>query len=134
MVVLDTNTVIYFFKGRGDVARRLLAVSPADVGVPAIVVHELETGIAKSSQPRKRRAQLDALLDVVQVLPFDREAAGRAARVRARLEAAGTPIGPLDVLIAGTALRHGATLVTSNSREFSRVPGLELEDWLKPGP
>ena len=134
MVVLDTNTVIYFFKGRGDVARRLLAVSPADVGVPAIVVHELETGIAKSSQPRKRRAQLYALLDVVQVLPFDREAAGRAARVRARLEAAGTPIGPLDVLIAGTALRHGATLVTSNSREFSRVPGLELEDWLKPGP
>ena len=77
----------------------------------------------------RRRAQLDRLLEVVTVLPFGPHEARTAAKIRATLEAAGTPIGPMDTLIAGAALAHGATLVSHNVREFSRVEGLRVEDW-----
>ncbi|WP_019628309.1 type II toxin-antitoxin system VapC family toxin [Thioalkalivibrio sp. AKL10] len=126
---LDTNTLIYFFKGHGKVAENLLATAPSDVLVPAIVVYELETGIAKSSEPEKRQKQLAELLDVVTVLPFDRPTASHAARIRAHLEQQGTPIGPMDTLIAATALAYNATLVTHNVAEFQRVPSLPLTDW-----
>ena len=126
---LDTNTLIYCFKGQGRVAEHLLATPPAAVRIPAIVVYELETGIAKSNEPEKRRVQLAELLDVVTILPFDQAAASRAAGLRAHLEGRGTPIGPLDTLIAATALVDGATLVTHNTAEFQRVPDLPLADW-----
>ena len=126
---LDTNTLIYFFKGQGEVARNLLAKAPADVMIPAVVVYEIETGIAKSTDPTKRRKQLAELLDTVAVLPFDVHAARSAAGIRARLERQGTPIGPMDTLIAGTALAHHATLVTHNTTEFQRIPELQLADW-----
>jgi tRNA(fMet)-specific endonuclease VapC len=129
MLVLDTNTLIYFFRGEGRVPARLLATSPADIAIPAVVVYELETGIAKSSEPTKRRSQLDQLLQVVTTLPFGLEEARAAATLRARLEAEGSPIGPMDTLIAGTALAHRGVLVTRNLREFGRVPGLVVEDW-----
>ncbi|AWP22322.1 VapC toxin family PIN domain ribonuclease [Acidiferrobacter sp. SPIII_3] len=129
MYVLDTNTLIYFFRGQGTVAERLLATSPTEVAIPAISAYELEVGIAKSTQPAKRRRQFDELLRMVTVLPFDRATAAAAARVRAMLEKAGQPIGPLDTLIAGTALAHRATLVTHNTREFRRVSKLALIDW-----
>lgn len=129
MYALDANTLIYYFKGVGNVAARLQETPPREVAIPAIVLYELEVGAAKSTQPRKR---LDGLLELrraARVLPFDEEAAHFAAGVRVRLERAGKPIGPLDTLIAGTALRYGATLVTHNTAEFSRVPGLRLADW-----
>ncbi len=129
MYVLDTNTLIYFFRGQGTVAERLLATSPTEVAIPAISAYELEVGIAKSTQPAKRRRQFDELLRMVTVLPFDRATAAAAARVRAMLEKAGQPIAPLDTLIAGTALAHRATLVTHNTREFRRVSKLALIDW-----
>lgn len=129
MIVLDTNTLIYFFRGEGRVAARLLATPPADIAIPAVVVYELETGIAKSSEPTKRRSQLDQLLQVVATLPVGLEEARAAATLRARLEAEGSPIGPMDTLIAGTALAHRGVLVTRNLREFGRVPGLVIEDW-----
>ena len=129
MYVLDTNTLIYFFRGQGTVAERLLATSPTEVAIPAISAYELEVGIAKSIQPAKRRRQFDELLRMVTVLPFDRATAAAAARVRAMLEKAGQPIAPLDTLIAGTALAHRATLVTHNTREFRRVSKLALIDW-----
>ena len=127
--VLDTNTLIYFFKGIGGVADRLLATPPSEVAVPAIVVYEIELGIAKSSNPGRRRQQLDQLLSAITILPFGRSEARVAARVRARLEAAGTPIGPLDTLIACNALALNGVLVTHNTAEFSRVEQLALEDW-----
>ncbi|ADC72036.1 PilT protein domain protein [Thioalkalivibrio sp. K90mix] len=126
---LDTNTLIYFFKGQGNVAENLLATAPADIQVPAVVVYELQTGIAKSSEPDKRQQQLAELLDVVTVLPFDRTTAEHAARIRAHLEQQGTPIGPMDTLIAATALANSVTLVTHNVTEFQRVPDLPLADW-----
>jgi tRNA(fMet)-specific endonuclease VapC len=127
--VLDTNTLVYFFRGDGRVAERLFAVSPAALAVPAVVLYELETGIAKSTDPTKRRGQLDRMLQVVTVLPFGEPEARAAATLRAAMEASGTPLGPLDTLVAGTALACAGTLVTRNLREFGRVPGLATVDW-----
>lgn len=129
MFLLDTNTLIYFFKGVGRVADNLLARSPKDIAVPSIALFELEVGIAKSNKPEKRRQQLDALISLVSILPFEAGAAKAAAAVRAGLETAGTPIGPYDTLIAGIALSNQAILVTHNTKEFSRVERLRLEDW-----
>jgi tRNA(fMet)-specific endonuclease VapC len=129
MFVLDTNTLVYFFRGEGEVARRLLSSAPAEIAIPTVVVYELETGIAKSKDAAKRRGQLDQLLQVVAVLPFGIEEARAAAVLRARLEHEGTPIGPMDALIAGTALAHRGVLVTRNVREFGRVPGLAVQNW-----
>ena len=126
---LDTNTLIYFFRNQGKVAQNLLNVAPARITIPAIVLFELETGIAKSTEPEKRLKQLAELLEVVRVLPFDQNAARESARIRACLEARGEPIGPMDTLIAGTALAEGATLVSRNTSEFGRVPSLRTADW-----
>jgi tRNA(fMet)-specific endonuclease VapC len=126
---LDTNILIYFFKGLGRVREQLLAVSPAEVAIPSVVLYELEIGIAQSTQPAKRRGQFETLLSVVNILPFDSTAARRAASVAASLLKAGKAIGPMDNLIAGTALAHDATLVTHNTKEFHRVRGLHLVDW-----
>jgi tRNA(fMet)-specific endonuclease VapC len=129
MFLLDTNTLIYFFKGQGNVAERLFAVPPGDVAISSVSLYEIEVGIAKSEQPTKRRRQFDTFVAVVSVLPFDRSAARAAATVRVDLQKRGLPIGPLDNLIAGVALAHRATLVTRNTREFSRVPNLAITDW-----
>ncbi|MDZ7790553.1 MAG: type II toxin-antitoxin system VapC family toxin [Xanthomonadales bacterium] len=129
MYALDTNTLIYFFKGIGQVAKNLLVQPPSEIQIPTVVAYEIETGIAKSERAEARRSQFDQLLDVVHLVPFDHAAARQAARLRACLERRGTPIGPLDTLIAGTALARGATLVTHNTGEFSRVEGLNLVDW-----
>lgn len=129
MWVLDTNTLIYFFKGEGRVADTLFQHSPKDIAVPTIVVYELQVGIAKSSSPQKRSKQLDELLSVVQVMPFHQREAKVAADIRAALETRGTPIGPYDSLIAGTALAHGATLVSRNTQAFRRIKNLRVEDW-----
>jgi tRNA(fMet)-specific endonuclease VapC len=129
MFALDTNTVIHFFKGAGEVAEHLLSVPPAEVAVPSIVVFELRTGVLKSAAPEARKAQLDTFLASTTVLGFERAEADAAASVRRMLESQGVPIGPFDTLIAGTALANGATLVTRNVREFRRVDGLEVVSW-----
>ncbi|MCQ9374626.1 type II toxin-antitoxin system VapC family toxin [Methyloversatilis sp. XJ19-13] len=131
MLILDSNTISYYFRGDPQVVLHLQALSPADVAVPAIVEYELRYGLLRlpplAAVPRL--AALAALLRPMQVLPFDSECAAQAARLRAELEATGTPIGPHDTLIAATVLRHQATLVTRNVREFSRVRGLQWLDW-----
>jgi len=128
--VLDTNTLIYFFRGRGSVAHELLKRPPSAVAIPSIVLYELEVGIAKSGAPKKRQRQLETLLATVKVLPFGTTEAREASRIRVGLESVGLSIGPYDTLIAATAKARGATLVTHNVREFERVPGLLIEDWL----
>ena len=126
---LDTNTLIYFFKGIGQVSERMLSTPPSDIAIPAVVLYELEVGIARSSSSDRRRAELDELTEVVNLLPFGRAEARAAAAVRADLERFGKPIGPLDTLIAGTALANRSILVTHNTGEFGRVPNLEIVDW-----
>jgi tRNA(fMet)-specific endonuclease VapC len=128
--ILDTNTLIYFFKGIGNVADNLLAVSPKDIGLPAVVLYELEYGIARSTSPKKRTKQLAELCALVEVLNFGHEEAKASAMIRVALEKKGTPIGPYDVMIAGTALSRQGILVTSNTKEFRRVPKLQIIDWL----
>ena len=129
MYVLDTNTLIYYFKGQGDVAQHMAAVPPQDIAISTIVLFELQVGIAKSTAPAKRTQQLQQLLSRVNLVPFDRDAALAAATIRAQLEQQGTPIGPIDVLIAGVAVSRQATIVTRNVGEFSRVVGLSIVDW-----
>jgi tRNA(fMet)-specific endonuclease VapC len=127
-VALDTNTLSYFMRGEGRVAQRLHGLSPQQVALPAIVVYEINFGLRRAA----RQQQLAAFARMVQattVLDFDVQAADHAARIRAELEAAGTPIGPHDLLIAATARRYQRVLVTHNTREFSRVTGLTLDDW-----
>ncbi len=129
MIVPDTNTLIYFFKGQGKVAERLLQTPPGELALPAIVLYELEVGIAKSNAPERRRAQLGELLAWVEVLPFGALESRCSALIRADLEKRSEPIGPMDVLIAGTAFAHDALLITRNLSEFGRIPGLRLENW-----
>ena len=99
---LDTNTLVYFFKGIGRVGERMLSTPPSDIAIPALVLYELEVGIAKSSSSGRRRAELDNVAEAVNILSFGRKEARAAAAVRADLERIGKPIGPLDTLIAGT--------------------------------
>lgn len=129
MFVLDSNCLIYYFKRQGRVVESFLRVSPQEIAIPAVALYELETGIAKSRFTERNRAQLDEVVSWITTLPFGLPEARASARIRASLKAKGRPIGPIDILIAGTALSHGATLVTHNTREFERVEGLSLVDW-----
>ena len=105
MFVLDTNTLIYFFKGEGRVAEHLWSTPPHEIAVPAVVLYELHVGIAKSTHPQKRLMQLRQFLGCTRVLPFGQGEAECAARVRADLELRGEGIGPMDTLI--TLLDYG---------------------------
>ncbi len=131
MLILDSNTISYYFRGDAQVVPRLQALSPSDIGVPAIVEYELRYGLLRlpTLAAAPRLAALSALLRPMQILPFDSECAAHAARIRVELEAVGTPIGPHDTLIAATVLRYQATLVTRNVREFTRVQGLQYLNW-----
>jgi tRNA(fMet)-specific endonuclease VapC len=128
--LLDTNTCIRYLNGRApNVPRRLQAVSPAEVRVCAVVKAEMYFGAMKSIDPVNALAQQRAFLDIFESLPFDDAAAEAYGRLRAELARRGTPIGPNDLMIAAIALAHDLTLVTHNTAEFSRVPGLRLDDW-----
>jgi tRNA(fMet)-specific endonuclease VapC len=129
MYVLDTNTLIYFFKGLGGVSKRVLAIPPKQISIPSIVLYELEVGIARSTSPKKRRKQLEDFTSLVKVLPFGAEEARSAASIRVGLEKKGQPIGPYDILIAAVAMTSRSILVTRNTAEFNRIKGLRLENW-----
>ncbi|RKX68295.1 MAG: VapC toxin family PIN domain ribonuclease [Spirochaetes bacterium] len=129
MYILDTNILIYFFKGVGRVSSHLLSVEPENIGIPSIVIYELRTGIAKSIDQKKRSEQLIELCSMVDIIPFGDDEAIYSAEIRADLEKKGTPIGPYDILIAGTAMAQKAKLVTHNINEFKRINGLEVVDW-----
>lgn len=131
MLVLDTNTISYFFRGVRSVVDHFQAQRPQDLGVPSVVEYELRYGLLRlpPARAKPRLKALALLLETMQTLPFDRDCADQAARIRAALEAAGTPIGPHDILIAATTLSHRATLVTRNVREFARVPALDVVNW-----
>ncbi len=131
MLLLDSNTISYYFRGDPKVVPRLQALAPSELGVPAIVEYELRYGLLRlpPQAAKTRLAALTEFLKPMQVLPFDSECAAHAARVRVELEAAGMPIGPHDTLIAATALRYQAALITRNVCEFSRVRGLQWIDW-----
>jgi tRNA(fMet)-specific endonuclease VapC len=127
--ILDTNTVIYYFKRMGQVVDNFEKIQNRELVLPTLALYELQTGIQKVGEPRKRVLELRQFLSLVRVLDFDEEAANAAAVIRAYLEARGLSIGPIDMLIAGVALSQNAALVTHNTREFARIPNLQLVDW-----
>lgn len=131
MLIFDSNIISYYLRGDPQIVPHVQALAPTEVGVPAIVEYELRYGLLRLPQEaaRPRLAALMQLLQPMQRLPFDSDCAAHAARIRVELEAAGIPIGPHDTMIAATAIRHQATLVTRNVREFSRVPGLQWLNW-----
>ncbi len=125
--LLDTNTVIALLKGHKPVLSRIRQTVPSDVALSAIVAHELYFGAYRSRDTAKNFALVEDL--EFEVLPFDKDDAAQSGQVRAVLAAAGTPVGPYDVLIAGQALTRGLILVTRNTREFRRIPDLLMENW-----
>ncbi len=129
MKLLDANVLIHYFKGEPSVVQHLRESALGELAIPCVAVYELEYGTLRT-RGAGRRKHLDAVLENIRHVPFDSEAALAAARIRMDLERRGLSIGPLDLLIAGTALSRGATLVTNKVKEFSRVPGLHVVDWM----
>ena len=125
--LLDTNVVIRLLNSDPVVTARTRQHDRDEMGMSAIVLHELMFGAFKSLYPERNLGFLDEL--DFDALDFQRRDAREAGRIRAALVARGTPIGPYDILIAGQALARDLILVTHNTREFSRVPGLKVEDW-----
>jgi tRNA(fMet)-specific endonuclease VapC len=125
--LLDTNAIIRLTSGHAGLERRLRREDPDEFGMSVIVRHELYFGAYKSRDVQANLEKIDAL--EFEIVPFDDEDARRAGEIRARLAIAGTPIGPYDSLIAGQTLARGLTLITHNTREFSRVSRLRIEDW-----
>lgn len=132
--MLDTNTLIYLINrkpGYERVARRMSGRSPGELRMSAITLAELRFGIARSERPRENEALLEELLGLVPADDFPADAAHDFGEIRAALSRRGQTIGPYDLLIAAHARHAGATLVTDDEREFRRVPGLAVQNWLK---
>jgi tRNA(fMet)-specific endonuclease VapC len=130
--LLDTNVCIHIIRRRPQaVLRRFEDREIGEVGISSVTVAEFRYGAEKSSRPEQNLEALGRFLLPLEVLAFGEEAATAYGRVRAALEKAGTPIGPLDALIAAHAVSMGVTLVTNNTGEFQRVPDLEVEDWTR---
>jgi tRNA(fMet)-specific endonuclease VapC len=126
--LLDTDICIYALKQHPGVLARLLATSRPEVAVSVITEGELRTGAAKSAHPARTLRLLESFLAPITVLDFVSEDAVAYAHVRAKLERSGTPIGPLDTLIASQAVARGLVLVTNNERELGRI-GVKLDNW-----
>jgi tRNA(fMet)-specific endonuclease VapC len=128
--MLDTDICIYIINRRPPtVLDRFRAFSVGDIGLSAITLAELEYGAAKSSRPRQNREALEQFVLPLEVAAFGTEATSAYGRIRTALERRGTPIGGMDMLIAAHAIGVGVPLITNNTREFERVPGLKLENW-----
>jgi tRNA(fMet)-specific endonuclease VapC len=127
--LLDTDTCIYALKQQPRVIERLLASAREDVAISVITEAELLTGAAKSSAPSRTLVLVENFIAPITRIEFTSDDAVAYAAIRSRLERAGTPIGPLDTLIAAQAVARRLVLVSNNEREFQRVPGLTLENW-----
>ncbi len=127
--LLDTDTCVDLLRNVPPVIEKLRTLAPDDCGISAVTSFELFAGAARARDARREAQKVQGLLDVIEEISFDRDAARRAGALRFELETAGTPIGPYDLLIAGHALVLDLTLVTANTREFGHVPGLSLENW-----
>jgi tRNA(fMet)-specific endonuclease VapC len=133
--LLDTNACTAALNGRPPVVRdRIVGVRTAgdEIFVSSIALFELWHGVGRSIQAERNAERLVIFRDSVRILSFDEEDARVAGAIEADLRARGTPIGAYDVLMAGQAIHRGVTLVTANAREFSRVQGLQWEDWTAP--
>ncbi|MEK7729893.1 MAG: type II toxin-antitoxin system VapC family toxin [candidate division KSB1 bacterium] len=128
--LLDTNACINYLNGRSEkIRQKLELLDPQEIVLCSVVKAELFYGAARSSNPEKNRDKINHFLARFVSLPFDDQAAEAYGSIRARLERMGALIGPNDLLIAAISVSNAITIVTHNTREFSRVDGLRLEDW-----
>ena len=131
MFLLDTNICIYAINGRHPrLTKKLLSVHPSEILVSSITVGEMEYGAAKSHWGERTRQIMHAFLANYDTLPFTEQDAALFGAFQAQLEAAGITIGVLDVMIAAQGVANNLTVVTHNTREFIRIPGIKLEDWV----
>ena len=132
MFLLDTNICVFLMKNKyPELVKKLLNSDPSGIAVSSVTVYELEYGAAKSQWPEKNRNNVKLFLAPFSIIPFDSNDAITAGEIRHLLEKAGTPIGPYDLQIAAQGLARGFTVVTHNTGEFSRVPNLQLTDWVE---
>ena len=134
MYLLDSNILIYFFRGTGHVADHMRRHPASTIKIPTPALFELEYGTAKSSRPAQQCAGIDAVMQRFEAVPLNYASARQAGVLRQSLESGGVPIGSYDLLIAGIALANNFTLITRNTREFERVPGLTVENWYDAAP
>ena len=128
--MLDTNICIYAIKHKPDtVIKKFLSHDPEELCISAITYAELMHGVEKSMAVERNRIAMSLFLSPITILQFDERAAEEYGRIKAELEKNGTPIGPMDTLIASHAKSRGLIIVTNNTREFNRVAGLTVEDW-----
>ena len=133
MFLLDTNVCIQLWqRGNDKVRQRFLACRPSDICLCSIVKADLFYGARRSQRVENNLRLLEAFMAPVKSLPFDDRCAEEYGAIRAQLSSLGTPIGPNDLMIAATARAHDATLITNNTREFSRIVGLRVVDWEAP--
>ncbi len=130
MYLLDTNICIYAVKNiYPKLTKKLLHIPPSEIAVSAITVGELEYGSSKSKWGEKSRHIMNLFLSPFKILSFDRDDAILFGQLRSALAKAGTPIGPYDIQIATQGISRHMIIVTHNTTEFARVPGIVLEDW-----
>jgi tRNA(fMet)-specific endonuclease VapC len=127
--LLDTDSVSYALRGQGDVANRIKTQRPSELSMSAITLAELRFGADRKGS-RKLHGLIDVFAAAIEVAQFDEGAAAEFGRIGSLLAERGTPIGEFDILIAAHAVALRCTLVTNNTRHFSKVPGLSLENWL----
>ncbi len=128
--LLDTCVISDFVKGEENTLKRLKSTSPSDIFISSITVMEVKYGLSINPERAiKIKSLIETFFRSITVLPFGIEEAELTAQIRSILKTAGTPIGAYDVLIAATGLTHNHTVVTSNVREFERVPSLKIKNW-----
>ena len=132
MYIVDSNTCIYFMNGKYPSVRdKFLSISPKDIKISSVVKGELLLGAFKSQTREQTTKKVEKFLNPFDIIDFTDKMSYDYAEIRAALEKSGNSIGANDLLIAATALNQKATLVTHNIDEFSRIHGLDIEDWVE---
>ena len=129
--LLDTNTCIYFLnRSSPKIIAQMKKLSPSDIKLSSITVAELFFGAEKSKAKKKNRSIVEEFVSNFEIIPFDERCCQTYAKIRASLEKSGSPVGPMDLLIASITLEHNLRLVTNNVKEFRRIKGLRVENWV----
>ena len=130
--LLDTNIVIYTMKNRPQIVKERFIRHHGQMGISTVTLGELVFGAEHSRQVERNLADIEAMAARLEVMPFDEKAAYHFGRIRSELYRTGLPIGPYDMMVAGHARAYGLKVVTNNTKEFQRIPGLLVENWIVP--
>ncbi len=128
--LLDTCVISDFVKGNKKTLQKIKSLLPSDLAVSSVTIMELKYGLQLNPQRAKKIAPIvNSLINNITILPYITDSADKTAYIRAELKIQGTPIGPYDIMIAGTALEHNLIMVTANTKEFNRIEQLIIENW-----